>query len=198
MKLFITVNSPYARIVRVAAIEMGLDSRIDIEVVTVRDPRSVLLPHNPTGKVPTLRTDSGEILSETRIILEHLDALQPGNKLLAANNDLVGRAEEGRIFGCLDGVSTWAREYRRPESKRFQWLMEVEHARAARCFDFFDRDQALLNDRIRVAQIALGCSVGFTDAFLDDFDWRDGRPNLSAWYDNFLDRPSMRSTMPKR
>jgi glutathione S-transferase len=197
MKLFITVNSPYARIVRVAAIEMGLDSRMDIEVVTVRDPRSALLPHNPTGKVPTLRTDSGEILSETRIILEHLDALQPGKKLLAANSELVGRAEEGRIFGCLDGISTWAREYRRPAPKRFQWLMEVEHARAARCFDFFDGDPALLSDGIRIAQIALGCSVGFADVFLDDFDWRDGRPNLSAWYDNFLDRPSMGSTMPK-
>ena len=92
---------------------------------------------------------------------------------------------------------TWAREYRRPEPKRFLWLMEVEHARAARCFDFFDRDQALLSDRVRVSQIALGCSVGFADVFLDDFDWRDGRPNLSAWYDNFLDRPSMGSTMPK-
>lgn len=198
MHLFITVNSPYARIVRVAALETGLDRRMDIEVVTVRDPKSALLPYNPTGKVPTLRTDSGEILSETRIILEHLDAMHLGEKLLADKYDLVGRADEGRVFGCLDGVSTWAREYRRPEPTRFLWLMEVEHARAARCFDFFERDHGLLSDQVRLAQIALGCTVGFAEMFLEDFDWRDGRPNLSAWYDAFAERPSMRSTMPKK
>lgn len=198
MHLFITVNSPYARIVRVAAMETGLERRMDVEVVTVRDPGSALLPYNPTGKVPTLRTDSGEILSETLVILEHLDTLHLGEKLLAARYDLAGRADQGRVFGCLDGVSTWAREYRRPEPTRFLWLMEVEHARAARCFDFFEKDQALLSGRVRVAQIALGCTISYADTFLDEFDWRDGRPNLSAWYDAFAKRPSMRSTMPKR
>lgn len=198
MHLFVTANSPYARIVRVAAMETGLDSRMDVEVVTVRDPKSALLPYNPTGKVPTLRTESGEILSETRIILEHLDTLHLGEKLLAEKYDLAGRASEGRIFGCLDGVSTWAREFMRPEPSRFLWLMEIEHARAARCFDFFEKDRALLNDGNRVAQIALGCTVGFADALLDDFDWRDGRPNLAAWYDAFASRPSMQTTMPKK
>ncbi len=198
MHLFITVNSPYARVVRVAAMETGLDKRMDVEVVTVRDSRSALLPYNPTGKVPTLRTESGEVLSETLIIIEHLDSLHLGEKLLADKYDLVGRADEGRIFGCLDGVSTWVREFRRPESIRFLWLMEIEHARAARCFDFFERDRALLSDRIKLAQIALGCTIDFADMFLEEFDWREGRPNLSDWYDKFAERPSMRSTMPKR
>ncbi len=198
MRLFITINSPYARIVRVAAMETGLDRRMDVEVVTVRDPKSALLPYNPTGKVPTLRTASGEVLSETRMILEHLDTLHLNEKLLAQQYDLAGRADEGRIFGCLDGVSTWAREYRRPEPTRYLWLIEVEHARAARCFDAFDRDRALLSDRVRLAQIALGCTIGFADMFCEGFDWRDGRPNLSAWYDEFATRPSMRSTIPKK
>lgn len=197
MHLFITVNSPYARIVRVAAMETGLDKKMDVEVVTVRDPNSAVLPYNPTGKVPTLRTDSGEVLSETLIIIEHLDTLHLGEKLFADKYDLVGRAEIGRILGCLDGVSTWAREYRRPESMRFLWLMEVEHARAARCFDFFERDPVLLSERVGLAQIALGCTVGFADVLIEDFDWRDGRPNLSVWYDAFAERPSMQATKPK-
>ncbi len=198
MQLFITTNSPYARIVRVAAQELGLDGRMEVEVVTVRDPKSALLAHNPSGKVPTLRIGGGAILSETRIILEHLDTLHSKQKLLADADDLAVRALEGLIFGCLDGVSTWAREYRRPEPIRFQWLMEVEHARAARCFDAFEGDRSLLSKRVKLAQIALGCTVGFADAFLEDFDWRDGRPNLSAWFDEFAGRPSMQATMPKK
>ncbi len=76
--------------------------------------------------------------------------------------------------------------------------MEIEHARAARCFDAFERDRALLSDRVRLAQIALGCTIGFADVLIDDFDWRDGRPNLSSWYDEFAKRPSMQATRPER
>ena len=198
MHLFITVSSPYARIVRVAAMERGLDERMEVEVVTVRDAKSALLPYNPTGKVPTLRTDCGEILSETLIIIDYLDTLHAGTKLRAGENDIAGRAIEGRILGCLDGVSTWGREYRRPESIRFQWLMEVEHARAARCFDSFEKNSALLSNQTHLSQIALGCTIGFADVLIEDFDWRDGRPNLTAWYDEFSKRPSMLATMPKR
>ena len=63
MRLFTTPNSPYGRIVRVVLIETGLDQRVATEMVTVRDPNSALLALNPTGKVPTLLTESGEILS---------------------------------------------------------------------------------------------------------------------------------------
>ena len=197
MRLFVTVNSPYARIVRVCAIETGLDRQMDVQVVTVRDPRSALLAYNPTGKVPTLLTDSGDVLSETRIILEHLDSLHEGEKFLADKGDLSGLADEGRLFGCLDGIATWAREFRRPEPKRFAWLTEVEHARAARCFDFFESKRALLSNRVRLAQIALGCTLGFADGFLSDFHWRDGRPRLAEWYGSFSRRESMRSTRPR-
>ena len=43
MKLFYTPNSPYARIARVTALELGLCNRIAMQKVTVRDPKSELL-----------------------------------------------------------------------------------------------------------------------------------------------------------
>jgi len=197
MRLFTTWNSPYGRIVRVVLIETGLDQRVETEIVTVRDPKSALLPFNPTGKVPTLITESGEILSETRIVLDYLDGLNQGPKLLAAPDDLQTRAREGRLFGCLDGVSTWMRELKRPPERRYPWLMEVEHVRAARCLDHFDKDPALLSDDVRLAQIALGCTLSFIDTFLKDLDWREDRNNLSKWFNAFETRPSMQATLPK-
>jgi glutathione S-transferase len=197
MRLLTTPNSPYGRIVRVVLIETGLDRRVETEMVTVRDPKSALLPFNPTGKVPTLITESGEGLSETRIILDYLDGLNDGPKLLAAPDDLQTRAREGRLFGCLDGVSTWMRELKRPPERRYPWLMEVEHVRAARCLDHFEKDPSLLSDDARLAQIALGCTLGFIDTFLKDLDWRENRNNLVAWYHVFETRPSMQVTLPK-
>jgi glutathione S-transferase len=197
MRLFTTPNSPYGRIVRVVLIETGLDQRVATEMVTVRDPNSALLALNPTGKVPTLLTESGEILSETRIILDYLDGLNEGPRLLAAPGDLQTRAREGQLFGCLDGVSTWMRELKRPLERRYPWLMEVEHARAARCLDHFEKDPSLLSDDVRLAQITLGCILSFIDTFLKDLDWREDRDSLATWYDVFETRPSMQATLPK-
>lgn len=197
MKLFTTPNSPYGRIVRVMLLETGLDDRVETVFVTVRDPNSVLLAYNPGGKVPSLLTDTGEILSETRIVLEYLDTLHGGPRRLAPPGDLGARALEGLLFGCLDGVSTWMREYKRPEAYRYPWLVEVEHARAARCVDAFEKHDALSSDAVHLAQITLGCTLGFMDAFLEPLDWRDGRPILAAWYESFARRESMRATEPQ-
>ncbi|MHC5673758.1 glutathione S-transferase N-terminal domain-containing protein [Nostoc sp.] len=53
MKLFYTPNSPYARIARIASLELNLSEQIEMQKVTVRVPNSELLNYNPTGKVPT-------------------------------------------------------------------------------------------------------------------------------------------------
>ncbi|MCA3344104.1 MAG: glutathione S-transferase N-terminal domain-containing protein, partial [Roseomonas sp.] len=54
MKLFHSAGSPYARIARMAVLELGLADRIPFVETTLRDPASTLLPHNPVGRVPSL------------------------------------------------------------------------------------------------------------------------------------------------
>ena len=60
MRLFYGAASPFARIVRVALLETGLDAQVRKQEVTLRDPTSALLPYNPVGRVPTLELDDGD------------------------------------------------------------------------------------------------------------------------------------------
>ena len=82
MRLFYGAPSPFARIVRVALLETGLDARVHKQEVTLRDPTSALLPHNPVGRVPTLELDEGTILTESLLILSYIDTLHAGCPLL--------------------------------------------------------------------------------------------------------------------
>ena len=50
MRLYYAAPSPYARIVRVALFETGLDAAM--QEVALYTPDSVLLPINPVGRVP--------------------------------------------------------------------------------------------------------------------------------------------------
>ena len=82
MRLFHTPGSPYARIARMAVIELGLQDRIDLVETTLRDSSAVLLPYSPVGRVPALVLPDGTTITETTPVLMVLDSLAVGRGLL--------------------------------------------------------------------------------------------------------------------
>ena len=52
--------------------------------------------------------------------------------------------------------------------------------------------QTLLN----IAQLALGCVLGYLDFRFADRDWRARYPKLDAWYAELAQRPSFTETRP--
>ena len=83
MKLCYGRTSPFSRKVRVAAFECGLDARIHLVTTGTMDrlPDPTLVAVNPLAKVPTLVTDEGETLYDSRVICEYLDTLHDGPRL---------------------------------------------------------------------------------------------------------------------
>src|SRR5690606_28492080 len=75
MKLFFAATSPYVRKVMICAQVVGLADRIEKLSAAAdpinRDPNIVAL--NPLGKVPTLTTDDGQVLYDSRVICEYLN-----------------------------------------------------------------------------------------------------------------------------
>jgi len=88
MRLFYTPTSPYAKIVRVVILELGLSDRIQLEIVSLRDRHSELLKYNPIGKVPTLETNDQFILVETELICRYLNQFNQHILLFPEPNDL--------------------------------------------------------------------------------------------------------------
>jgi glutathione S-transferase len=80
MKLFFSPTSPYVRKCMVTAHELGLVERIALLPSQAhpvnRD--ATLVAANPLGKVPTLVTDEGQALYDSRVICEYLDHLGGG------------------------------------------------------------------------------------------------------------------------
>jgi glutathione S-transferase len=196
VKLFYAEASPYARIVRIALIELGLDDKVEKEIVTLRDPASTLLPYNPVGRVPTLRLDDGTVLTETLLIVPYLDTLHDGPPLLPPDGATLSRM--GTAMGLIDGIVTWNRELRRPEDQRAPGSLALERTRAARTLDVLEAavGAGAYGGRIDAARIALGAALAWTERRHRTFPWRDGHPVLSAWYDDIAQRPSFTRTLP--
>ena len=73
MKLFYTKRSPYARKVRVLALEKGIT--LDLINEDLAKKSKVLLDSNPLGKVPTLILDNGDTIYDSVVICQYLDEL---------------------------------------------------------------------------------------------------------------------------
>src|SRR6516165_5820278 len=87
MKLTFSPASPFARKVRIAAIELGLIDRIEFTPVTVAPgtPNDEYSKINPVKKLPVLILDNGEVIADSYVIVEYLDELAGGGKLIPAS-----------------------------------------------------------------------------------------------------------------
>ncbi|MCG8596293.1 MAG: glutathione S-transferase [Kiloniellales bacterium] len=201
MKLFVTPNSPYARIARIAATEAGLTERIEEIRVVNRSPDSPLLAYSPVCRVPTL-VEGALVLGESRTICAYFDRVTGQARCFPEGraDDWQARALEGLVTGFLDGVAVWNRELRREPAARSAFLLEVELRRAERCLDRLEVlcPAAPAEWPWDFTRIALAATLGILDHGLPALDWRQGRPRLAAWFAAASARPAMRATAPER
>jgi glutathione S-transferase len=197
VKLFYASGSPYARIVRVALRELGLDKQIEEIEVTVRDPNSALLPINPGGKVPALQLDDGTVLNESLLVLAYLDTQHRGRKLLPMDGSDGWKtlSELGRAYAFLDAVTVWNRELRFGE--RALRVIALENERADRAADALEAAAAggAYSGPLNASQIVLAAALENFTRRHKVWHWRTGRPRLSAFLDETARRPSFSATV---
>lgn len=201
MKIFHSPLSPYVRKCMVIALELGLTNRIEIvpgaaNPIT-RDQNIVV--KNPLGKVPTLVTDDGLALYDSRVICEYLNDLGKGNFLPAAG---AARwqvlAEQSLGDGMLDAALLARYEgAMRPEALRWtEWTngqLEKVHSGLA----VIEANAAQWGDAFDLGKITLGCALGYLDFRFPTIEWRKQYPQAATWFAKFNARPSMQATIPK-
>ena len=198
MKLRYSKTSPFARKARVAANETGTAARIEMVETNPWAPDTDLQRDNPLIQVPVLTTDNGELLYDSVVIAGYLDDLS-GSGLFPAPGDARWRAL--RRVALADGICNAAAAVTiennlRPEQFRWPDWIARQRSKAQAALTVFEGEIDDIAGDLDIAQIALGCALGYLDLRLQDMDWRAGHPKLAAWYETFAARPSMQSTRP--
>ena len=205
MKIFYSAASPYVRKCMAVAHHLNLADRIEklpSKAHPVDRDRSII-EHNPLGKVPTLVTDDGLALYDSRVICEYLDAL--GNGGLFPKEGRArwqALADQALADGLLDAALLLRYEVTaRAETLRSkEWQggqMDKIVTSLARAERAFGEAGASPEGRTDIGTITLGCALGYLDFRFADFDWRKDHPKLAAWYSKFAELPAMKATEPK-
>jgi len=199
MKLYVTPGSPYARIARIVVLEKDLSRMVEVIPAQTRLANSPYYAINPSGRVPYLVRDDGVGMEESAVICAYLDHLD-GKPAFALPDGELGweaRRLEALARSLVDGLAVWSRELARPQDERSPTVIRHETDRSARMVDLWERtvDHPHIQGDLNMAQITLACGLGLA-ARNADFQWRQGRPKLCAWYDRISARPAFTSTAP--
>ena len=201
MKLYYSSTSPFVRKCLVAAHELGLADRIElVTVVTMPTAHNdALMRDNPLCKLPTLITDEGRALYDSRVICEYLNDLGGGRLIPAGGGKWAALVDQSLADGILDAALLMRYEVvLRPAERQWPAWRETQEEKARSALGQFERQVAgWPADRLDIGVIALASALGYLDLRFPDMGWRDASPGLAAWFAGFDQRPSMRATVLK-
>ncbi len=203
MKLIGSTSSPYVRKVRVVMAEKKLDYAFVPEDVWSTD--TTIAESNPLGKVPCLVMEGAEALFDSRVIVEYLDTLSPVGKLIPT----VGRERaeiktwEALADGVLDAAilarleATWGGRSKAQRSQAWIDRQLVKVNAAVKAMGRGLGDKPFCGGiHFSLADVAVGCALGYLDFRFPEQDWRAENPNLVRLYDKLMQRPSFSETVP--
>jgi glutathione S-transferase len=187
--------SPFARKVRIAAAVLGLDDRIEVLAADTGNPDDSLRIQNPLGKIPALILENGDAIFDSAVIVEYLDWLAGGGKIIPSEPK--ARFRSLTLEALADGICEAAVllryeiSWREPEKRSDKWTAHQSDkiARALRAFEKAPPEE--LSD---VATIALACALGYLDLRFEGV-WRREHARLVDWLAVFSDAtPSFEAT----
>jgi glutathione S-transferase len=192
-------SSPFGRKVKIVVSELGLTDRIEVVTADTSDPSDPLPRQNPLGKIPTLVLEDGSTLFDSRVVVEYLDHLCGGGRLVPAGE---ARFAQLRLQALADGICdaavlrVYEERFRPPEGRNAGWLARQE-GKIARSLEVLEAAPPTFPERPRIGEIALACALGYLDLRFEG-TWRAQHPKLVAWLDDFAARvPAFEATRVK-
>jgi glutathione S-transferase len=201
MRLIIAKPSPYARKARVALLEKGIDCEIVVDNPWL--PETTVAEANPLGKVPALLLDDGNVVHDSKVIVEYLETLDVSPTLLPAEPQqrIAHKQVEAIADGICDAVVLIALEAARPADKRSDAWLERQQKKIVQGVAELER---LLGDResftdfgFGLAEVATVCALDYLDFRYPQYDWRVDSPCLQGLHDRLSQRASFASTKPQ-
>lgn len=187
MKLIGMLDSPYVRRVAISAKCLGV--ALEHESVSVFRHFDQFQRINPVVKAPTLVLDDGNVLMDSTLIIDYLEALAaPGKSLMPVDSGQ--RLRSLRLIGlalaaCEKSVQIYYERNLRPmEIQHAPWVERVEGQLAA-AYDLLEQElgkQPLVTDgTLDQAGITVAVAWSFTNLVVPDQVQGKSFPSISAF-----------------
>lgn len=190
MKLYTSMTSPFGRKVKLAAAIKGIADRIETVIADTNPPGNAeLIANNPLGKIPVLVLDDGTRLYDSRVICEAIDAMGAAGAPALMPSSGLQRWQTLTRAALADGIADagilifYESRFRSPEHHNAGWVAR-QQAKIDAGLDHLESSMSPLAASPDYADLSLAAALGHLD-FRHDGRWRQGRPRIVAWLDQF-------------
>lgn len=195
MILYSDATTPFGRKALIAALERGIE--VEERFVNLADPGKYL-DINPLGQIPALVLSSGQAVFDSDVIVDCLDELHDGPRLVSDEDRSKCLSDIHLANGVMESVLLRVMETRRPDGERSPAFIDRLETRIKRALVRMERDRRPATDGpLDGEEIATACALEYVD-FRFEHDWRGISPKLRAWHDAVSKRPTLIATKPTR
>ncbi|MBB3608978.1 glutathione S-transferase [Rhizobium sp. BK602] len=184
MRLLCSSTSPFSSKVRMAARHLGI-ALDEVRVDTNAGP-AVLVDNNPLGKIPTLLTEDGEAIFDSRSIMHYFHR-RKGKKLYPAKDRKRTEAEvlEALCDGtceCLLSI-VYERRLRDPDKQHQPWI-DRQWTKASRALAHLNAEPPKIGKTLHAGHFALAALLGYLHLRFEG-QWEADHADLVAWARKF-------------
>ncbi len=200
MQLIGSLTSPFVRKVRIVAAEKFIEYELVIDTPWSEDTR--VPEFNPLGKVPVWIMEDGKTLFDSRVIVEYLEHVSPVGHLLPkdARPRIAVKRWEALADGVCDAAALVFVERKRAADKQDPEWVKRQMAKIAAGLNMMSDDLGNQNwctgEFFCLADVAVGCALGYLEFRFPEIDWRRQHSNLSELFDRMMQRPAFKETVP--
>lgn len=197
MRLYWSSTSPFVRKVTVSAHELGLSDKLETLPTRVapNKPDRALLAYNPLGQLPTLVLDDETVLYDSLVIIEYLDQMAGGAKLIPSSPER--RIEELRQHALCNGLLDLLVQWRIESTKDAPQiaLINAFNLKTGMIWAKLEATVEALSQRpFGLPSITLAIAAEYADFRFPALGWRKKYPALSSWHQSIQSRPSLAAT----
>jgi glutathione S-transferase len=201
MKLIGSLTSPYVRKTRIVLAEKHVGYDFELESPWSADTN--VPDRNPLGKVPVLIMDDGTSLFDSRVIVDYLDSVNPVSRLIpeASRRRVMVKRWEALADGICDAAAAIFLERKRDAAQQSAEWIDRQQEKVARGLEAAAHE---LGDKkwcdgnvYTLADIALGCALGYLAFRFSEIGWQSTFPNLADLSDRLEKRVPFMETAPR-
>jgi glutathione S-transferase len=184
MKILYSPASPYSNKVRMAAHYAGISAESVLTDTNAAPPE--LTGNNPLGKIPTLLTDAGKAIFDSRAIMHFIDRETKG-KLYPRNAEK--RTDIEILEALCDGICdsllaiVYEKRFHPPEKIHQPWI-DKQWQKVTRGLDYLEANLPKTTSKLHGGHFALAAMLRYIELRFEG-EWQRGRPKLKNWPKKF-------------
>ena len=185
-------NSPFGRKTKVTSLVQEI--KLEEKIINVYE-ANFLDNHNPIRKIPTLIINGLAIMDSDNICL-YLDSISKKKTLFPKKNYWEIMSVTSIANGLMESVLERRMESIRPNNEKSKTFINKQETRIIRTIKWLEDNWNNYEDKyLTMDQIAIACALDYTIFRFND-KWKDSNIKLNKWFDSFIKKYFMKSTLP--